>query len=955
SLAFLFQASRALAATLDLNTTIKTVLDFAPRLGAQHAYILLTEDPATGQATFFATVPGLDQLTETEAHNFAVAIARQGLEKWVLEHGQSALVPDTRLDDRWYTDPSHAEEEPARCVISVPLRSQRGAITGVLAYTHPTPNAFAESQLLLVESFAAQVAVAIDNARLYQHLGRQQQHATALAQATQALSQSPDQTQLWQTLAAQFYDTYQPDGIVIYLWDAEALTLTPAASSTLPEEARSWPPVGQALAAADRPDLFAVVQSREARMDKLQDLTALGLVREVMILPLLSGGQVEAVVEIAVTSPAVGLSVDDLQLARSILISASYALQTARLYEETRQRLTEQNWLYQITTAATGASSLDLSLQQTVQALRSAMRQALVTILLTDESTQTLRVQAALGYEVDLSRLELRLGQGIVGWVALSGEAARFGDVRLTPRYVEGVPGIRSELAVPLKLGKRVIGVVNLESRDEDEFTEHDERLLSTLSSSLAAIISNAQLFEGEQRQRRAASTLAEAAARMSETLSETALRQVLVDGLFDYLQPDQLSLYEWIPSEKRFALDLRRDNETQTPMEMTTLGARDDLRAAFAEREAQWRVVQTADGPRGAYLLPWSVGDTAAGMIEIIRAGPEAALRPEEQLLCAGLADQAANALRLARLYAEQREIADRLREVDRLKSQFLANMSHELRTPLNSIIGFSRVIMKGIDGPVSDLQVQDLGAIHGAGQHLLGLINDILDLSRIEAGKMDMNFEKVELPEIIKGVLSTTTGLIKDKPVRLVNESQPDLPPVFADSIRIRQVLLNLLSNAAKFTDEGTITLTAAAVTDGAPHPMVKLSVRDSGMGIAEDDLPKLFQSFSQVDGSATRKTGGTGLGLAICKNLVELHGGSIWVESAVGKGSAFIFTLPVFQPKPELPAEASGLDGDTILVVDDDARLIDLYRRYLEPQGFRVHGLPTGEEVLAAARAR
>lgn len=241
-----------------------------------------------------------------------------------------------------------------------------------------------------------------------------------------------------------------------------------------------------------------------------------------------------------------------------------------------------------------------------------------------------------------------------------------------------------------------------------------------------------------------------------------------------------------------------------------------------------------------------------------------------------------------------------DEMREADRLKSQFLANMSHELRTPLNSIIGFSRVILKGIDGPITETQEQDLQAIYNAGQHLLGLINDILDVSRIEAGKMELTFTEIDLKEIIRGVMSTAVGLVKDKPIRLDSEVPEDLPNIRADNIRVRQVLLNLVSNAAKFTQEGEISLTARVLEeDGADT--ILITVSDTGPGIEPEDQEKLFEPFSQVDDSPTRKTGGTGLGLSICRHLVELHGGRIWVDSVPGEGSIFAFTLPV---EPQLP---------------------------------------------------
>jgi CheY-like chemotaxis protein/two-component sensor histidine kinase len=263
---------------------------------------------------------------------------------------------------------------------------------------------------------------------------------------------------------------------------------------------------------------------------------------------------------------------------------------------------------------------------------------------------------------------------------------------------------------------------------------------------------------------------------------------------------------------------------------------------------------------------------------------------------------------------------------------------MSHELRTPLNSIIGFSRVILKGIDGPITDMQQQDLTAIYNSGQHLLGLINDILDLARIEAGKMELNFEEVHLAEMIHSVFSTAKGLVKEKPIQLIEKVPPEMPTVRGDTMRVRQILLNLISNAAKFTDEGFITVETSVqkAPNGKFEALIK--VIDTGPGISPEGQEKLFKAFSQVDGSATRKTGGSGLGLSICANLVQLHGGRIGVESEEGKGSTFWFTMPLFrQPAGEIPAGKK-----IVLAIDDDPQVISLYERYLTPQGYHVVAL-------------
>ncbi|MCL4271921.1 MAG: response regulator, partial [Anaerolineales bacterium] len=288
-------------------------------------------------------------------------------------------------------------------------------------------------------------------------------------------------------------------------------------------------------------------------------------------------------------------------------------------------------------------------------------------------------------------------------------------------------------------------------------------------------------------------------------------------------------------------------------------------------------------------------------------------------------------------------------MREVDRLKSQFLANMSHELRTPLNSIIGFSRVILKGIDGPVTELMQQDLTAIYNSGQHLLGLINDILDLAKIEAGKMELAFDEVNIMDLTNSVMSTMTGLIKDKPIQMKKVIEPNLPTVRADAIRVRQVMINLLSNAAKFTEEGEITVRVGPNLGAIGHGEILISVTDTGAGISKEDQEKLFLPFSQVDASPTRKTGGTGLGLSICQQLIQMHGGRIWVESEMNKGSTFYFTLPLFRKESEAYPDGNRI----ILAIDDDSQVIGLYERYLQPQGY--HVIPLTDPARAVEKIK
>ncbi|NJN36036.1 MAG: response regulator [Nitrospiraceae bacterium] len=323
---------------------------------------------------------------------------------------------------------------------------------------------------------------------------------------------------------------------------------------------------------------------------------------------------------------------------------------------------------------------------------------------------------------------------------------------------------------------------------------------------------------------------------------------------------------------------------------------------------------------------------------------------------------------------------------EADRLKSQFLASMSHELRTPLNSIIGFSKVMLKGISGPLTEMQEQDLTTIFSSGNHLLNLINDILDQAKIENGELKLKYGFFEVKQMVEGVKSIAIGLIKDKPLKLIVETAQGIPQAYGDEFRTRQILLNLVSNAVKFTPEGTVSIQAYSVMDAKGRPLIRVDVMDTGIGIGDKDVSSLFQRFRQVDSSLTRTVGGTGLGLAISKSLVELQGGNVYVESQIGVGSKFSFTIPT-EATTETQADAPrervpdtnpkkpqvGDNGDPnatqvidtrtpppgmglnrfnvtrelpvlnmkrdVLLIEENKEMVDQYRRTLQRDGFEV----------------
>jgi len=253
--------------------------------------------------------------------------------------------------------------------------------------------------------------------------------------------------------------------------------------------------------------------------------------------------------------------------------------------------------------------------------------------------------------------------------------------------------------------------------------------------------------------------------------------------------------------------------------------------------------------------------------------------------------ATQSVLAIENARLFREIEEKGRQLETASKHKSQFLANMSHELRTPLNAILGYTELILDNIYGEVGEKVREVLGRLEKSGRHLLALINDVLDLSKIEAGQLTLALSEYSMSDVVQTVVTAVEALAAEKRLALKVTVAPDLPLGRGDERRIGQVLLNLVGNAIKFTELGQVRVEVSA-TDGA----FRVAVADTGPGIAPEDQEKIFEEFQQVDSSSTRKKGGTGLGLSIAKRIVEMHGGRIWVDSSPGKGSTFWFTLPV-----------------------------------------------------------
>jgi signal transduction histidine kinase len=486
------------------------------------------------------------------------------------------------------------------------------------------------------------------------------------------------------------------------------------------------------------------------------------------------------------------------------------------------------------------------------------------------------------------------------------------------PEYAQDVAragGFRSMLAVPMMREGNPIGAIVVNRGQPGSFSVSQIDLLKTFADQAVIAIENVRLFK-ELEARTAQLTrsvskltaLGEVGQAISSTLDLETVLTTIVSRAVQLSALDGGVVFEYDEGTEEFVqragtdpggalADARRTTRIQkgegvlgrTAITLEPIQVPDiTIPAAY---EGRLRETLVESGIRAILAVPMVREGRLIGCLAVTRNQPGDF--PAETIdLLRTFATQSALAIQNARLF---HEIADKSRQLEaasRHKSEFLANMSHELRTPLNAVIGFSEVLLQRMFGALNDKQDEYLKDIYASGQHLLSLINDILDLSKIEAGRMELAPAPFHLPTALENAVT----LIKERAGRhgiaLQLDIDPRLSEVVGDERKVKQVFLNLLSNAVKFTPEGGRISLKASQKDGA----VEIAVTDTGVGIAPEDQAAIFEEFRQVGTDETRKQEGTGLGLTLAKKFVELHGGRIWVESEVGRGSTFTFTLPV-----------------------------------------------------------
>jgi PAS domain S-box-containing protein len=513
-------------------------------------------------------------------------------------------------------------------------------------------------------------------------------------------------------------------------------------------------------------------------------------------------------------------------------------------------------------------------------------------------------------------------------WVHAEGTAGRWVIAHKKPRLVRDRTteetlfaedkfllreGVRSSIMLPLIAGEEAVGLFFLDNRTPSAYTERDLELLEPVAQQLALAIQNNRLLRELRDQSRELAqsveelkVLREVGQTVESTLDLQTVLTTIVAHAVQLSGTDGGLIYEYDEQSEDFILRATHGMEEHIVKELRAnpirLGegavgrgavAREPI--AFPDIEAatyepRLRELLAQSGFRAVLNVPLLRGDRIFGGLSVCRKAPGEFPQPVVDLLRT-FATQSVLAIQNARQFQEIEEKGRQLEVVSKHKSQFLANMSHELRTPLNAILGYTELILDNIYGEAPDKIRDALRRVDKNAQHLLGLINDVLELSKIEAGSLTLSLADYAMNEVAQTAITAAEPLAREKKLALKVSIPADLPTATGDERRITQVLLNLIGNAIKFTDAGEVRLEVAA-SDG----VFLVSVADTGVGIAEAEQSKIFEEFHQAEGVNNGTKGGTGLGLSIAKRIIDLHGGRIWVESNPGQGSTFRFTLPI-----------------------------------------------------------
>jgi signal transduction histidine kinase len=574
----------------------------------------------------------------------------------------------------------------------------------------------------------------------------------------------------------------------------------------------------------------------------------------------------------------------------------------------TRRRLDQTEQLRNVLGELVGQLDVPRMLNTVIRCGMELLQLDSGAIVLLDEERGVLTLRAAVHLPEAIEGSVITAGDGVVGRVIRARRFAMLTEPPLFDLDPLNQAGYARTFGTPVLLDGRVSGVLHLQTRDDQRrLTRWEEEALEVLAQQLAVALRNVHLFEETEKRARRLELLNRSIDQMNQKLFEPELLDIIATALTGNLGFSAAQVWLLEPADGalwRRAGDHTTRNAPPAPGRvergMGEIGQVAELRVPIVtndpanHRQLALSPWMSEEGIQAFAGFPMVVGDQLLGVLAIYH---QRALDRNTIELLTLFAQHAATAIQEAHLFHLATEQTARLGAVNaelqranQHKAEFLANMSHELRTPLNSILGFSQLLIEGDGGVLTQDQRQDVDIIAQNGQHLLILINDLLDISKLEAGKAQLHRGEVDVEPLILECVESVRSLAKTKKLEMTAAVSPEVGRVFADGPKLKQVLLNLLGNAIKFTESGSVRISAER--QGSE---LRVTVKDTGIGVPPEDRERIFESFQQGKSGISGKYQGTGLGLAISRRLVEMHGGRIWVKSAPGPGSTFTFTIP------------------------------------------------------------